>query len=270
MLRSIFGKTLFENRRSMIWWIIGYVALAAYLIAFFPTVRDSPAMQDLALAKLDLLKGLLGSITSFGEPAGYMAGGLFSLMLPLMLLFFTVPLGANAIGGEEERKTIDMLLANPISRSRVVLEKFAAMTLLTIVLAAVMLLAFGLGGPGVGLIGDALTIGHLIAGLLSSVLLGLFFGTLALAVGAATGSRTIALSVAAALALINYLVKSMASTVESMATLQKALPMYYYWSDERSPLVYGLNWAHAGVLVAGIVVFLAAALITFNRRDVAI
>ncbi len=270
MLRNIFGKTILEYRRSIMWWIMGFTALAVYMVALFPTVRNNPAMQQLANAKLEALQGLVGRLSDFASPVGYLTSSLFSLMLPLMLLFFTVALGANAISGEEERKTLDLLLANPVSRSRVVLEKFGAMLLLTLLLGGVTLLVFVIGGPGVELIGTSLSVGNLVAGLVSAMLLAVFFGTLALAVGAATGSRGLALGVAGGFAVVNYLVKTMASTSEAVNTLQQALPVYYYLSDNHNPLQQGLNVAHAGVLLVGVVVLLAIALWTFNRRDVAV
>lgn len=270
MLRSVFGKTIVDYRRALLWWSFGFLVLAAYMIALFPTVRDNPAMQELGRAKLEMLQGLIGRLADFASPVGYLTAGLFSLMLPMMFLFFTIGMGANAIGGEEERKTLDMLLANPISRSRILLEKWGAMVILTLLLGLVPLVAFAVGGPGVELVGEALSIANVGAGLLSAVLLGLFFGTLALAVGAATGSRTLAWSVAGGLALANYLVKTMAETAESMKTVQKALPLYYYLSDDSNPLQQGLDPVHAGVLLLGVVVFLAVGLVTFQRRDVAV
>ena len=270
MLRNILGKTVFEYRRSTLWWSVGFAALAGYLIVLFPTVRDNPTMRDLAEAKLETLRALIGNITDFAAPVGSMTGGLFSLALPLMFLFFTIAIGANAIGGEEERKTIDLLLANPITRSRIVLEKFGAMVLLTVVLGVVTVVGFAVGGPRVGLVGAALPLANVAAGMASAVLLGLFFGTLALAAGAATGSRSIAIAVASGAALVNYLIKTMASVVPAMANVEKALPLYFFMSDAHNPLRSGLEPLHAGYLLVGIALLLAVAVITFERRDVAV
>ena len=48
-------------------------------------------------------------------------------MVPLLLLIAAIGAGARATAGEEERGTLDLLLANPISRRRLVLEKLAAL-----------------------------------------------------------------------------------------------------------------------------------------------
>lgn len=269
MLHSVLGKTLFDYRRSIIWWSLGFLAMSAYIIVLFPSVRDNPAMQALANSKLEIMKALIGNV-DFGSPVGYMTGGLFSLTLPMLFMFFTIPAGANAISGEEAHKTMDLLLANPVSRRRVVLEKFGAMALLTLLLGVVTWLAMIIGGPQVNLLTGGLSAATLAAGLFSAVLLGLFFGTLALAIGAMTGSRGMALGITAGVAVANYLVKSMAANVGAMNSLQKALPMYYFLSDDYNPLSEGLNLGYAAVLLIGIIVLLGVALFTFERRDVAV
>ena len=47
-------------------------------------------------------------------------------MVPLLLMIAAIGAGAGAIAGEEERGTLELLLANPLSRRRLVLEKTAA------------------------------------------------------------------------------------------------------------------------------------------------
>lgn len=269
MLRSVFGKTLFDYRRSMMWWMLGFIVLAIYMIAFFPSLRDNKAMQDLANAKLDLMKALIGNV-NIGTPIGFLTGSLFSLTLPMVLLFFTIGAGANAISGEESRKTMDLLLAHPIPRWRVVLEKFGAMVFLTALLGFVMWIAFVVGAPRVKLFVDGLTMGTLAAGIFSISLMCLLYGTLALAIGAATGSKGMALGITSAVAVVNYLIKSMAHNVSSLNTAQKAMPMYYAMSDDYNPLASGLSFGYTTLLVVGIVILLGVALVTFERRDVAV
>ena len=63
----------------------------------------------------------------FGTPVGAGVFELFSLMAPLLLIVFSIGAGASAIAGEEDRHTLELLLANPVSRCRIVLEKLAAL-----------------------------------------------------------------------------------------------------------------------------------------------
>ena len=46
MLRNILLKTLRDRRRSLRFWSIGLVFVMAIMIAFYPTIRDMPAIGE--------------------------------------------------------------------------------------------------------------------------------------------------------------------------------------------------------------------------------
>jgi ABC-2 family transporter protein len=79
------------------------------------------------------------------SPAGYLQGTLFALLGPLLLVM-AVAAGARAIvGDEEEAGTLELLLAHPVSRTRLLTERFGVLA------AAVALLGLVVwGGPGRG------------------------------------------------------------------------------------------------------------------------
>jgi hypothetical protein len=77
------------------------------------------------------------SVVDYSSGIGYLGIELFSLMLPGLLIAAAVGAGARAIAGEEEHATLDLLLANPISRTRVALEKAGAMFIMLSLLSFV-------------------------------------------------------------------------------------------------------------------------------------
>ena len=50
------------------------------------------------------------------SPAGYLNSQIYALLAPLLLLIFSIGGGAGAVAGEEERGTLDLLLAHPVRR----------------------------------------------------------------------------------------------------------------------------------------------------------
>lgn len=267
MLRNLFGKTLFERRRSMIWWTLGVATLIVIIVAFYPTIRDNDAMGKLleSMPKEMLALAGISDAAALTSPEGYLQGRLFSMLLPLLLLVFAIGVGTRAIAGEEESRTIDMLLANPIRRSQVVLQSFQALLALMAVLGVVTVLALYLSGLGVDL---GIGIDRLIAGTASSLLLALFFGTLALAMGAATGKRGLTTGVTSAVAVLGYLVNSLAEAVDWLKPAQKLSPFYY--GTTGNPLKNGLDWGNSAVLIVATAALVAIAVVTFERRDVAV
>ncbi|UJH70360.1 hypothetical protein [Ornithinimicrobium sp. INDO-MA30-4] len=94
--------------------------------------------------------------------------------------------------------------------------------------------------------------------------LAVFFGAVALAVGAATGRTDLALGVAGGFAVLSYLVKSMLplANLDSWAQIS---PWYYYSGG--NPLVEGINFVHLAVLGTLTVIALLVAYRTFATRD---
>ncbi len=71
-------------------------------------------------------------------PVGYIRIELLSFMGPILVLLYAVGVGSSSIAGEEDRRTLDLLLTTPVTRSRVVVDKALAMVLGTLGLAVVL------------------------------------------------------------------------------------------------------------------------------------
>ena len=125
-------------------------------------------------------------------PVGYIQLELMSFMGPMLVILYAVSQGSRAVAGEEDRRTMDLLLSSPVSRLRVLLEKAAAMVLGTALLAAALGLALVVEGR---LFDMVLPADRVAAAMLHLTLLGLVFGAIALAVGAATGNLGLSRSV---------------------------------------------------------------------------
>lgn len=263
-LHSVFERTVHEQRRSLYGWSTGLFLLALIMVALYPTVRDNPSVANMHETYPKALRSLFG-ITDMTTGTGFLRAELFSLVAPLLLVVLAVLWGSDLIAGEEDRKTIDILLANPISRTRVVLEKWAGLT------AGIALAGVALGaGLAVGMPAADLntSTGGVAAAVLSSVLLAILFGTVALAIGAATGRRGLARGAAAALAVAAYLVSSLAELVGWLRPVRPASPWYHALGID--PLVNGLAAGHLAVLVAATLVVVSAGVLFFDRRDLAV
>lgn len=266
MLRNIWLKTLRDQLRPMLWYGIGLIALCAYVLAVYPTIRDNPDLNRTLQNLPDGIKALIGGTQlDLISPAGYLQAESFALVIPLLFLIYATLLGANAIAGEEEHRTLDLLLAYPVARGQVVREKFLALCLLLGALGAVLWLTLAVGAAAVSMrIGR----GHLAAATVSAALLGLWFGAFALAIGCATGKRGIALGASAAVAVAGYLAQSLSSLVSGLRPIAKVSPFYLYSGNE--PLRNGLSMAHVATLLIAALAWFAIAWVSFNRRDIAV
>jgi ABC-2 type transport system permease protein len=266
MLNSVLLKSLHDLRRSFFWWSLGLSGLVALMVSVYPSVRDNEALNKLVNDYPAALKGFVafGGEVDYVSAAGYLGSELFSFMVPLLLLVAAIGAGTRAIAGEEEQGTLDLLLANPISRRRVALEKLAALIAEIVGLGIVLFAALEVGSRAVAL---DISASHLAAATTAAVLLAISFGAIALLLGVATGRRGRASGVAAALAVASYVVNGLAPLVGALQPLQKVSPFYHYAAG--NPLRQGLAVGHAGVLLGVAVIAGVLAPFVFDRRDLA-
>jgi ABC-2 type transport system permease protein len=264
MLRSVALKTLFDQRRSLIAWSTSLALLVAMYVAIWPSVRDQPSMNDFLDQMPEAMRSLFAaSGADMSTPVGYVQVELLSFMGPLLLIAYAITSGANAIAGEEDRHTLDLLLANPISRTRIVWEKLGTMaggtTLLGTVTAGALI--------GEGQLADmSLPVGGVTAAMTHMTLLALVFGAMALATGAVTGSPALSRAVPAIGAVIGYVVNGLAPVVSWLEPAQRLSPFYQYSGSD--PLRNGLSVPAVLVAVASVVVLAVIANEGFRRRDV--
>jgi ABC-2 type transport system permease protein len=264
MLRNLFTKALWDQRRGILVWAIGLAAVGAGYAAFYPTL-STPEMRQFMDAYPREIMDAMG-ITDLTSPEGYLGGTTYGLLGPLMIIIFGAGLGGRAIAGEEEAGRLDAVLAHPVTRTSVVVQRALAM-LVALAVSGVVLLAamLALSGPA-----DFAEIGaaNLAAASAQLVLLGTFFGALALAVGAATGSRGLALGVVAILAVLSYFANNLGPSVEWLAWSQDVSPFHWYAGEEA--LRNGFQALNGLVLIGASAALVALGAVAFRGRDVAV
>ena len=255
----MFAKSLSE-RASLAALAGGALASMAIAVALmFDGLQGT--LRDLSDGIPDGVAGLYGS-ADLGTPVGWINAEMVSILLPAVMIAVAVMLGVGAVAGEQKRHTLDLLLSAPVTRGRVVIEKAAA---LAVVVVAIGVLA-GLGiAAGSALGGLDIRAADIAAALSHATLLALFFGALALAVGAAASTQT-ATRVVAITALLAYMMQAFLPSSAALKDVALVSPWHYFSSS--TPLANGVDVAHLLVLALLTTLALAAALVFVNRRDV--
>ncbi len=256
---SITTKTVSDHQGLTT--VIGAIALyMALLMPIFYTFLPD-GIGELFTQLPDELISMVGGV-DMSTAQGFLQGEVFSITVPIAMIVLTATIGAKALAGEEELHTIGLLLASPISRRRLVLEKAAAMVALT---AVVGLMTWVGSVAGVLLGGLDVSLVNLAATCLLVTLLGAVFGSLALLVSAATGRVRWATGTAALAGLTAYVLQSFLPLSDRYADWAVLSPFHFYLGSD--PLINGIPWADAGVLIAISLVLIGAAVPAFNRRD---
>lgn len=90
---------------------------------FYPSIQNQPGLNKLLESYPKELTALIGHVGDITSPEGFLRAEVFSFLLPLLLLIFAIGFGARSIAGEEEEKTLDLVLATPISRLQLVVAQ---------------------------------------------------------------------------------------------------------------------------------------------------
>lgn len=261
---SVFTKALWDQRRSIAGFSIGIVAIGVLYALFHPMV-NTPEMEEVMRAFPSGLLEALG-MTDITSPAGYLGSTTYGILGPILTIIFATLLGTRAIAGDEEAGRLDVLLAHPIERGRFLIERAAAMVV-ALAIAGTMLfsgMALAAGPAEYTEIGLA----NLAGATIHLVLLGLFFGALALSVGAVTGRRSWAASVVAVVAVASYFANTLGPAVDWLAWTRDISPFRYYSGGV--PLRNGLQLVDALVLLAAAAVLIVVGVIGLRRRDIAV
>lgn len=99
MLRTLYTKTMRDQRRGLLGWSIGTALTVFIMAAIWPSFSEMDLTSMLAQYPEAMKEAF--NITSMTTGAGYMNAELFSLMLPAIFIIFAVARGARLIAGEE-------------------------------------------------------------------------------------------------------------------------------------------------------------------------
>jgi ABC-2 type transport system permease protein len=240
------------------------VALVMFLIALldiliYPQYQETLKDADFGPA----FESFFGEAGSFASPAGFLSAEFFSWM-PLLLITVAIIGGTGATAGEEGAGTLDLLLAQPVSRRRVLLEKAAGLALALTFAALWALPGFVIA---VAFVDFDLSFGRFFAATINMLPLTFLFLALAFWAGAALPSRSAAAVVCIGAVVVTYFLNTIGAAVDVLEIPRKFSP--FYWADGSHVLVGGFDWLRTLGLLLVTAVFTALALWSFDRRDIA-
>lgn len=263
MFKNVFTKTLYDKRGFMLGWSLGLMVMAAITIAFFPTIKDQIGTLFANVPKA--LESVTGTSEDYKNIIGYVATGVFDLRIPMLALTMAIILGLGLSVGEETSGRIYQLLAQPLSRSKIIWQKWLAMVAAFIVVHAALSVAI----IGVVLaIRESMALSQILAGTLMCLLLTTTVGSLTLALGFGAGRRGLATMLITSYAFGSYLLTSFAAQVDWLKSIEITSIFHYYKASEA--IKVGLNTEHVLVLVLISVGAVLAGSILFSRRDIGV
>ena len=241
---------------------VGIVLLTALYVWMFPRITGSVDLDQYVEAWPPALREAFGA-SELGSIEGFLAAELYSFVWVILLGIYLAYAAASTIAGPVERDRMDLLLSLPISRARLLVERFASLLVPILLLNAVVPVSVY---AAVSLIGESLSAVDLLVVHVLSIPYLLTTAGIGLACSVALDREAIAQRAAIAIVFGLFLIDSVVSDTE-VAWLGTASPSRYY--DPSAILVKGdAGLAGGAVLTAAVLALIAGSAAWFSRRDV--
>lgn len=263
-LANPLAKWLWDGRRSVMAWTLAITGAGGGYALFWPTM-DNPQTRELIESYPEAILEAL-NYTQLTTAAGYLNATIFGLVVALLFVVYSVSAGARIVAGDEEAGTLDLILAHPLTRTRLALQLFGSYTVsVAIIAAALVVVLLVLRGPAHL---KGISIGGFAAMYLHLVMFAVVFGAVSYSVGAATGRKAAATGAGATLAVFGFAANGLLPQVEGLEWTENLSP--FQWLNGGSPLQNGVQPGDVAVMAGLVVVLLVLGTWAFDRRDVAV
>lgn len=262
-MNSVFAKTLQAKRGFIIGWFIGFSVLSALMVAFYPSMHQDGTIDQLVSTMPAAFKGLIGNLADLKQFDTYLAAQLFDIRLSLLGGIMVTILALGITVGEEEKGQLRTLLGMPISRTKLLLQKWFAMvaiifvTLLGIVIATYALQATVNASMPLAVMRDLFLMTWLVLGTIATV---------TFAVAMATGKRAIAMLIGIVVMAGSFIVSTFGLSVDWLKDYEWLSVFHYFPASDVARS--GIDSNNVIVLASIALITLLVALVAFNRRDV--
>ncbi|TDC83903.1 ABC transporter permease [Micromonospora sp. KC606] len=262
MLPALVRKTWRDDRRAVFGWAAGVALFTVIYTSFYSQFQGAAELKQEALPKemLDFL-----GIADMLSPAGYLQATIFSLIGPLLVLMCAITLTARTIARPEEEGGMELLLANPLSRTAFAGQRLAAAGAAITLVAAVPLMLLMIIVPRVGM---DIPLSNVAAAGVGLIALAWCFTGVAFLAGAASGRRGTVLTITGVLAVTTYMAKAIAGMSDGWHWLRWLSPFHYFIGTD--PLHTGWHPVELLTLVAVGAVAALVGVLMFDRRDVGV
>lgn len=256
---AVISHQLRSRWRGLLIWGVALGGLGALYVALFPSM--GALLDDYVKNAPEYLQGFLGDLQGPITIERWLGLELMNAIIPVALPFLAIVIGARTVAGSEERKTLDMLLSNPLPRRRVIAGATATMA---ISLAGVLAVTWVITYVAVPIVGVDLSPGALAAGLTVMWSFCLLFGAFGLLMSTLVRRAVLATVVPAAVLVVMYVIDNLAKATKAM----EPAGVFSLFHHLGKPLEGDFPWTAVLLMLAGACALAAVAAATFARRDI--
>jgi ABC-2 type transport system permease protein len=256
-----FKHTLRRLRGQIIGWGIGLALYGLMMVSLYGSIQEIEGLTEMLQSYPPEMLAFFGNLTAITTAQGYMDVYYFSYMT-VIIGIFVASAGASLIVSDEEKGVLDLIMSQPISRTRLFLGRYLGFVTATAVILLIGWLSWVLppGSRDMGL--TWLEFMRPFAPLAAQLLL---FGTLALFLSLVMPASRAAGMLAGGLIVANFLLAGLANINQDLQRAVEFTPLHYY---QGGAAIDGINWGWLAGLSAVSVALAVLAWWLFQKRDI--
>ncbi len=265
MMRSVYLKTLYDKRFFLLGWTLGFMAISALMASFYPAMHQEGSISSLLEGMPAAFKGLVGSLADLTRFDTYIASQLFDIRMPIIAGIMSIILGIGISVADEEKGELRTILSLPVSRTKLLIERWLAMLTIMVVIGFGMVAGIYAVLPFI----DIASIEPDISARLSAMtlLIMVTFGTIPFAIGLATGKRSVATGISILIVIGSFLLSTFSQAVDWLQDYEPLSLLHYFPAADI--VKNGIDLKDVAVFGAVTIVLLALSIVSFRSRDVA-
>jgi len=264
---AIIAKGIWENRIKLIIVILLCAVFIWMYAGFYPSIQGQA--DDFNKMLESYPEGFMEAFglndqNMFANFETFLAIEYFSMVWPIILIILIITYASSAIAGEIEQGTIEVLLAQPISRTKLFLAKyFSGLMMIALCIIFTVFPA--------SLIAQAYNIEMSLSNLYMLAILGLLFGwaihSLTFMFSSIFSTRGNPTFIIAGIMIIMYVLNILASIKESAESM-KYFSYFYYFDYSKAIIDSQINAVSLWVFIGSIILFSLIGWIYFLKRDI--
>ena len=241
------------------------LACAYVVVVIFPSITKIQMAKDYIESMPAFLKAFLGQeIIDFTKLEGFLTVEYFNTTWLLIMGVFCCLFAGALVAEETEKKTLEIVLSVPVTRTRLMISKFAGFLTLLVCLSAASFLGINLGVLQIGEKIDQRLVVYIF---LSGTICIATIGSIGLFLSCLFNEQRRAVGVTITVFFLLYFFNLITLLLEQYPAL-KYFSLFQYYDASKIFKQQAIHWPDMAILLGVFAVLLGASIVTFRRKEI--
>lgn len=268
MSLSLFLSNMKLGRWGLVAWGVLIFLYGLLMMYLYPTISESgTAILEYMDSMPEAMKAAFGyegiDFLNYTFTPETFATMEFLIMWPLLIGIYGI-FSCVGLAREAERGTLDLLLAQPVKRYKVLISKSAVFVFAALLITVASLLGLVIG---VVIINESVDTASLALALFEALLLVLAIASFTVLCAVIFLEPRKSLLVAGVVVAVSYILNFIVPILDPSISWLRNMSVFYHYQPNQIVNSASLNMTAVVVYVAVIVICFTAALVIFQRRD---